>query len=52
MRALILVLMSNVCYVAVISIFLVVTANYLVATAHYWWLLLVTARYYSFSLEI
>ena len=55
MRGLILVLMSNVCYLAVILIFLVVswwlplvtwwlllvTAHYLVVTAHYWSLLLV-----------
>ena len=40
MRGLILVLMSNVCYLAVILIFLLVT----------WWLLLVTARYCSFLL--
>ena len=35
MRGLILVLMSNVCYLAVILIFLVVTARYLMVTAGY-----------------
>ena len=39
----ILVLMSNVRYLAVILMFLVVTTRY-------WWLLLVTTRYWSFSL--
>ena len=47
-RRLILVLMSNVYHLAVILIFLVVTARYLVVTARYcwliWWLLVVTAR--------
>ena len=51
MRGLILVLMSNVCCLAVILIFLVVTARclvvsrrYLVVSARYLWLLMVTAR--------
>ena len=35
MRRFILVLMSNVCYLAEILIFLVVTARYLVVTAGY-----------------
>ena len=42
MRRLKLVLMSNVCYLAIILIFLVVTARYLVVTVRYWWLLLVS----------
>ena len=57
MGGLILVLMSNVCYLAVILIFLVVTAHYLVVTGGYWWLLLVTwwlllvtGGYYSLAL--
>ena len=64
MRRLILVLMSNVCYLTVIFIFLVVTwwlllvtswlllvtAGYLVVTAGYCWLLVVTARYRSLLL--
>ena len=48
--------MSNVCYLAVILIFLVVTwwlllVIYwlLLVSARYWWLLLVNARYCSFS---
>ena len=52
-----LVLMSNMCYLTVI--FLVVTARYLVVTAHYTivtaryrWLLLVTARHWSFPLLV
>ena len=32
--------------------YLVVTAHYLVVTARYWWLLLVTARYCSFPLLV
>ena len=51
MRGLILV-MLNMCYLAKILIFLVVTARYLVVTARYlvvtaryWWLLLITTRY-------
>ena len=53
MRRLILVLMLNLCYLAVIMIFLVVTwwlllvganARYLVVNARYLWLPLVTAR--------
>ena len=59
MRGLILALMSNVCYLAVILIFLVVTARYLVVTARYcslrggyWWLLLLTGRYWSFPLLV
>ena len=57
MRGLILVLISNVCYLAVILIFLVVTDRYLVATAvttryvvvagGYCTLSVVTARYRS-----
>ena len=57
MRGLILVLMSNVCYLAVILIFLVVIVRYLVVTAGYcslpggyWWLFLVTGGYYSLPL--
>ena len=42
MRELILVLMSNACYLVVILIFLVVTWWLRVVT---WWLLLVNARY-------
>ena len=52
-------LMSNVGYLAVILIFLVVTARYLVVSAGYcslpggyWWLLLVTACYCSFLLLV
>ena len=59
MTGLILVLMSNVCYLAVIFIFLVVTAHYLVVTAgycllpdSYWWLRLVTGGYCSLPLVI
>ena len=59
MRGLILVLMSNVCFLAVILIILVVTWWLLlvtwwllVATACYWWLLLVTTRYCSFPLLV
>ena len=44
MRRLILVLMSNVCYLTVIMIFLVVTAGYLMVTTGYCSLLVVTAR--------
>ena len=57
MRGLILVLMSNVCYLAVILIFLVVTTRYLVATVDcyslpsgYCSLPVVTARYRSFPI--
>ena len=60
MRGLILVLMSNVCYLVVIWIFLVVTAHYLVVTARYLVatggycslleVTVVTARYCLFSL--
>ena len=49
MRGLILVLMSNMRYLAVILIFFV---GYLVITARYWWLLLVSARYCSFPLLV
>ena len=49
--------MSNVCYLAVI--FLGVTARYLVVAAGYcslrggyWWLLFITARYWSFPLLV
>ena len=49
MRGLILVLMSNVCYLVVISVFMVVTARYLVITALY---LVVTARYHSILLVL
>ena len=56
MRGLILVLMSNVYYLAVILTFL---GGYLVVTARYcsllgvdWWLLLVGARYCSFPLLV
>ena len=59
MRGLILVLMSDVCYLAVILIFLVIAAHYLVVTAGYcslrggyWWLLLVAARYLSFPILV
>ena len=59
MRGLILVLMSNVCYLFVILIFLVVTVGYLVVAARYCFLLggycsllLVTARYCLFSLLV
>ena len=59
MRGLILVWMSNVCYLAVILIVLVVTWRLLlvtwwllVVTARYWWLLLVIARYCSFPLLV
>ena len=47
MRRLILVLMSNVCYLAVILIFLVVTWWLLLIT---WWFLLVTGGYCSLPL--
>ena len=53
MRGLILVLLSNVCYLAVnvnFGGYLVVTARYLMVTAGYWWLLLVTGGYYSLPL--
>ena len=57
MRGMILALMSNICYLAEVLIFLVVTACYLLVTARYcsllggyWWLMLVTAPYCSFSL--
>ena len=61
MRGLILVLVPNVCYLAVIFFggylvvtarYLVVTARYFVVTACYWWLLLVTALYCSFPLLV
>ena len=59
MRGLILVLVSNVCYLTVILIFLVVTWWLLLVTwlllvvnARYWWLLLVTAHYCSFPLLV
>ena len=50
MRGLILVLMSNVCYLAVIFIlviacYLVVTAGYCSLRVGYWWLQLVTGGY-------
>ena len=44
MKGLILVLMSNICYLAVILIFLVVTTRYLVVIGGYCLLPLVTAR--------
>ena len=50
MRELIHVLMSNVCYLAVILIFLVVTARYPVVLLVTWWLLVVAARYRSLLL--
>ena len=50
MKGLILVLMSNVCHLAKILIFLVVTACYLVVTGGYCSLLMVTARYGSLLL--
>ena len=45
MRGLILVLVLNACYLAVILIFLVVTARYLVVTGGCCSLLVVTVRY-------
>ena len=58
-RRLMLALMSNVYHLAVILIFLVVTACYLVVTARYclllggyWWLLLIPAHYCSFPLLV
>ena len=50
MRGLILVLMSNVCYLAVILIFLVVSAHYCSLLDGYCSLLVVTARYRSLLL--
>ena len=63
MRGLILVLMSRVCYLALILIFfrgysvitacyLVITACYLMATGSYCSLLVVTARYRSLSFNL
>ena len=47
MRGLMLVLVLNACYLAVILIFLVVTAQYLVVTGGCFSLLMVTVRYRS-----
>ena len=67
MRGLIHVLMSNVCYLALILIFLVITCSYCslsighcwlllvtwwVITGRYWWLLFITARFCSFPVLV
>ena len=48
----ILVLMSHVCYLAVILIFWWLLGDYCSLPSGYWWLLLVTARYFLFPLLV